>query len=138
MSRQQIEILRRASDAANRRDIDAFSSLFTPDCEIVPIRAALEDTVYRGPNVAASFLAAADESWEDLGVEVEQYRDGGDWVLALWRIRGRGRASGASIDVKAAAVYRSRDGLIKQMRVYGDRAEALADLGLGPEAGSQS
>jgi ketosteroid isomerase-like protein len=133
MSREQIETAGRAIEAGNRRDIDAFNSLFTTDCEIVPLRAALEDTVYRGPNAAAMFLADVKESWEDLSVEVEQFRDGGDWVLALVRIRGRGRASGAGIDVRAAAVYRFRDGLIMHMKVYGDCAEALADLGLASD-----
>jgi ketosteroid isomerase-like protein len=136
MSGELIEIVRRAGKAGNRRDIDAYSSLFTADSEIVPVRAALEDTVYRGPDAAARFLADADESWEDLSIEVEQSREGGDWVLTFGRIRARGRASGASIDVRSATVYRFRDGLIRHMRVYGDRSEALTDVGLPPEGDS--
>ncbi len=42
--------------------------------EIVPVRAALEGTVYRGPEAAEQYCAAVDESWENLRWEVEEIR----------------------------------------------------------------
>ena len=90
-------------------------------------------TVFRGPDALSRFFAATDEAWESITAESESRREGPDWVLGFGRIRARGRESGAELDVPSAAVYRFRDGLITAIRVYTNRADALADLGLAPE-----
>jgi ketosteroid isomerase-like protein len=133
MSERNVEIARQAEAAIGRRDIEALRALMAPGCEIVPLRAAVESTVFRGPNAAAEWFAAWDESWEDLSFETEAIRHGGDWVLVQGRIRARGRSSGAELDVMAAAIWRLRDELITSIRIYTDRDRALADLGLAPD-----
>src|SRR5437588_7095164 len=111
MSQENVEAMRLAMEAFNRRDGEGFGALLAREVEIVPVRAALEGTVYRGPDAAAQYCAAVDESWENLGWEVEEIRDGGDWVLALGRIRGGGRTSGVAIDARAGWVARFHEGL---------------------------
>lgn len=130
MSQANVETVRAALGAFNRRDGEEFGALLATDAEIVPMRAALEATVYRGPEAAAQYCAAVDESWQDLRWEVEEIRTGAGWVLALGRIRGRGRLSGAGIDVEAAWVVHLRGGLITSFRTCTDRAEALRSVGL--------
>jgi ketosteroid isomerase-like protein len=130
MSEENVEIVRAALAAFNRRDVKALRALLTEDAEIVPIRAALEDTAYRGPNAVTRWYAALEESWEDLSVKVEEMRNGGDRVIALGRVRGRGRASGAAVDVEAAALFRFRGGLISNLHIYTDRAKAFEAAGL--------
>ncbi len=125
MSRENVEVVRAAMEAFNRRDGVGFAAFLTADAEIVPVRAALEGTVYRGSDAAAQYCAAVDESWENLTWEVEEIRDGGGWVLALGRIRGRGRSSGAAIDARAGWVVPFREGLVTSFQTYPDRAEAL-------------
>jgi len=119
------DMMRTVVEAFSRRDVKMLESILAPDAEIVPIRAALEGTVYQGPNAAAAWYAAVDGSWEDITVEVDEMRTNGDLLLGLGRIRGRGRESGTAIDVQAAAVARFRDGLITHLRIYTDRAEAF-------------
>ena len=130
MSQENVEIMRSAIEAFNRRDGPRFGALLADDAEIVPVRAALEGTVYRGPEAAEQYCAAVEESWENLGWEVEEVRDGGDWVVALGRIRGEGRGSGAAIDARAGWVARFQDGLITTFHTYPDRADALEAVGL--------
>src|SRR5438034_486554 len=130
MSQENVEIMRAVMEAFNRRDGEGFGALLDNDAEIVPVRAALEGTVYRGPDAGNQYCAAVDESWENLGWEVEEIRDGDDWVLALGRIRGEGRDSGVAIDARAGWVARFHDGLISTFRTYPDRADALEDVGL--------
>jgi ketosteroid isomerase-like protein len=130
MSQANVEIMRAAIEAFNRRDGESFGAFLANDAEIVPVRAALEGTVYQGPDAAAQYCAAVEESWEDLTWEVEEIRDGGSWVLALGHIRGRGRGSGAAIDARGAWLARFRDGLVTHFRTYPDRSEALKDVGL--------
>jgi ketosteroid isomerase-like protein len=71
-----VEIMRAALDAFNRRDGEGFGALLARDAEIVPVRAALEGTTYRGPDAASQYCSAVDESWENLKWEVEEIRDG--------------------------------------------------------------
>ena len=129
----KIEIAERATEALRLRDLDALGRLLTPDCEIVPFRAGVEQTVFRGPDAPSRWFAAVDEAWESGTFEVESRREGPDWVLSFVRVRTRGRESGAELDVPAAAVYRFRNGLITVLRLYTSRADALADVGLAPE-----
>jgi len=126
-----VEIMRAAIAAFNRRDGEGFGALLARDAEIVPVRAALEGTVYRGPDAAAQYCAAVEASWDNLRWEVEEIKDGRDWVLALGRIRGRGRGSGALFDARGAWLARFRDGSVTSFRTYPDRAEALKAVGLG-------
>jgi ketosteroid isomerase-like protein len=100
MSHENVAAIRAAVDAFNRRDGYAFGALLAEDAEIVPVRAALEGTVYRGRNAGREYCAAVEASRENLAWEVEEIRDGENWVLALGRIRGSGRDSGAGIDAR--------------------------------------
>jgi len=129
MSEQNVDIMRAAMEAFNRRDVEAFGRLLSRDAEIVPVRAALEGTVYRGPNAAAQYCAAVDESWENLRWEVEEIRDGGSWVLVLGRILGSGRGTGAAIDARAGWVAHFHEGLVTRFHTYADREEALRAVG---------
>lgn len=50
--------------------------------------------------------------------------------LALLRHVGRGKGSGAELELRDAHVWTVRDGLAVRWRTYLDRAEALRDVGL--------
>src|SRR2546421_11305960 len=112
MSQENLEMVGAAMEAFNRRDGEAFGALLADDAEIVPVRAVLEGTVYRGPDAASQYCAAVNESWESLRWEVEEIRDGNEWGLAVGRIRRRGRSTGAVIDASAGWVARFRGGLV--------------------------
>lgn len=90
MTEPEAAIGRAVVEAFNRRDVRALEALLAPDAEIVPIRAAVEDTVYRGPNVAARWFSAVDASWEDLTVTVEEVRAAADCGLLLRKGQGPG------------------------------------------------
>lgn len=130
MSHENVDIMRAVIEAFNRRDREGLGALLARDAEIVPVRAALEGTVYRGPDAGAQYLAAVEESWENLRWEIEEVRDGRSWVLALGRIRGGGRGSGAAIDVRAGWVARLREGLVTSFHTYANRDDALDAVGL--------
>jgi ketosteroid isomerase-like protein len=124
------EVMRAAMEAFNRRDAAAFGENFAPEVEITPVRAAVEGTVYRGPEAAGEYCAAVDESWESLKWEIEEIREGSDWALALGRIRGFGRGSGAEIDARAGWLARFDGGLVVSFQTFPDRADALRAVGL--------
>jgi ketosteroid isomerase-like protein len=130
----KFEIAQRAREALGRRDLDALTDLLARDCEIVPLRAVVEHTMFRGPHALTEWWAAQDDAWESVTWEDESAREGADWVLSFGRIRARSRGSGVPLDVQAAGVMHFRDGRITSIRVYTSRADALADLGLAPDS----
>ena len=130
MSQKDEELVRRATEAFNQRDPEKFAQLLAPDAEIVPLRAAVEGTVYRGPDAAARFFADSDETWQSLQIEVDEIRSIGDTILSFGVLRGRGRGSGAAVEMSLAFVVRVRNGLATSFRTYTDRREALEAAGL--------
>jgi ketosteroid isomerase-like protein len=125
-----VEIVRRAIEAFNRRDGAAFDALVASDAEIVPVRAAVERVSYHGADAGSQYCAAVDERWENARWEIEDIRDDGNWVLALGHIRGRGRDSGAAFDARAGWVAHLDEGLITRFQTFSDRGQALKAVGL--------
>ena len=74
MSVQKVQLLREATDAFNRRDGAAFDALLARGAEIVPVRAALEGTVYRGADAGSQYCAAVDKTWDSLSWKIEESR----------------------------------------------------------------
>jgi len=132
MSRDKVELAKRAVDAYNRRDVDTFfAELATPDFEWFPaLTRAFEGGGYRGREAVERFQADTRENWEELQTLVVEIRDLGDRVLVLGRLQRRGKGSGAPVDAQMASVYDFRGGKICRVRVYLDRAEGLRAAGL--------
>jgi ketosteroid isomerase-like protein len=130
MSQENVEVLRTVIEAFNRRDGRRFGAFLAEDAEIVPIRAAVEGTTYRGRDAASLYCAAVNESWEGLRWEIAEVRDGDNWVLALGRIRGRGRGSGVDIDTQGGWLATFSGGVITRFQTFPERGQALEAAGL--------
>ncbi|MGO8907161.1 MAG: nuclear transport factor 2 family protein [Solirubrobacteraceae bacterium] len=132
MPRDRVDVARRANDAYNRRDVDGwFAELATPDFEWYPaIVRALHGGGYRGGEGVERFAADTSENWEELQSVPEEFRDLGDRVLLLGRLRGHGKASGVPVDQPFAGIFDFRGDRIWRYRVYLDRAEGLRAAGL--------
>ena len=68
--------------------------------------------------------------WEDWRCEAESYVAEGEVVVALTRYSGRGKVSGAAVDVQGAHVWTFRDRKVVRLIVWSSREAALADAGL--------
>jgi ketosteroid isomerase-like protein len=130
MSQENVEIVRKVVDAFNRGDLQSFKAPFAPDSVIVPLRAEMENTIFRGRDAAEQFFAAANESWDSPQAGIEEVRDGGGWLLVLGSFRARGRASGAEINAKIGWIVRFGDGAITSFHIFADREQALEAAGL--------
>ncbi len=132
MPQKNVEIARRAAEAYNRRDIDTFFAEFaTPDLEWWPARArAFGGDCYRGRDGIERFLAETAETWEALQTVPEEFRDLGDRVLVLGRLKGRGKGSGVPVDQLFVNILDFRGGRVWRSRVYFDRDEAMRAAGV--------
>jgi ketosteroid isomerase-like protein len=56
---------------------------------------------------------------------LNEVREVGDHVVVLARFHGRGRASGAEVDIPIGVVGKVREGKIAEARMFSDPDEAL-------------
>jgi ketosteroid isomerase-like protein len=130
MSQENVEIVRRAIEAFNRRDFDGYDELSTPDSEWVTSMGAIEGEIFRGREGAETYLERLNDAWEEFHTVAEDLRDLGDHVLMLGRVEGRGKGSGVPVDMPLAQIFYFRDGRICRTRFYLDHGEALKAVGL--------
>jgi ketosteroid isomerase-like protein len=133
MSAQNVEIVKRVMDAHDRRDLDDFDELTTPDFEWFPAMAvSLGTDVYRGREGIEDYFKDSSEAWDDLRdvQSASEFRDLGDRVLLLTRFAGRGRGSGVEVAAPLGIVFDLRGGKISRIRAYLDHSEALRAAGL--------
>jgi uncharacterized protein len=125
VSERNLEIVREAAAAWDRGDLETIESLLSPEVELVPLRAQLEDKVYRGHAGLRQMWDELHADWEQLRLPVERLIDRGDLVVALGRLTARGRASGVDRDVPLGQVWEVRDGAIVRMQAYSDPEDAV-------------
>jgi ketosteroid isomerase-like protein len=132
MSQANVEIVLRLSAANARRDWDALFEAYAPDIEWADCSGLWGDWgVARGHEGLRQawrrwFEALGDVDWQLAGDPI----DAGDDVIATYRVHGRGRVSGVSVDQQLTLVWSVRDGKIARVRAYRERAEALQVAGL--------
>ena len=66
------------------------------------------------------------DEFNDYWFESEELVDaGGDLVVMLWRQGGEGKSSGIVVENRGATIFTVKEGLIREARVFGERAEAF-------------
>jgi ketosteroid isomerase-like protein len=133
MSEENVGLVRELNEAVNRRDLDAFIALLSPDVvwEVNPELPGLRE-VYRGRaevrDLVSELLEVGDSSSE---VQLEEITDLGDGrVLADTLLTGRGKSSGVPVELHYWQVLWVAEGKIARRQVFMDRAEALEAAGL--------
>jgi ketosteroid isomerase-like protein len=133
MSQDNVDLVRVARAAFNRRDFAAMRGLSHEDLEFVSALTAVDadGATYHGLDTWERYFEQMDESWEEWSVEDFEVFDADDDRLAsTFRLVGKGRHSGAVVDQRAGIAYWIRDGKLWRLRSYLDPAEALAAVGL--------
>ena len=130
MSRENLEIVRRAHEALNAGNIDELVTLCHRDFELDMSDRVFNPATYQGHDGIRHFYSEVHEVWERYSWEPKEMRDEGDVVVALLRTKGRGRGSGVEIDRKTAMIWTVRDGKARGLRFYREPKEALEAVGL--------
>jgi ketosteroid isomerase-like protein len=134
MSQENVEVFRSASEAYNRRDVEALLEVAHPDVEWHPaaFRALIgaEAAVYRHHDGMRQMFQEVDETLSAAENEWLDIRDLGKRIFASGRHRTPGRASGAETESSVAVVVDFADGKVLRVRTYLDPKEALEAVGL--------
>jgi ketosteroid isomerase-like protein len=89
------------------------------------------DDPFCGHRGVAEFFRRWLGTWEGYEFELEEIHDvGDDRVVTLFTERGRGRGSGAPVEIRPLGIWTVRDDKVVEYRGYMDRAEGLHAAGL--------
>jgi ketosteroid isomerase-like protein len=135
MSQENVEIIRRRNEASDRRDAKATLDFYDPKVEIDASRLGVaglagEGRVYHGHDGLRRFFREWHEAWEEVEYDYRELLDAGDHVLSVLTYRGRGRASGAEVEMPVLIMETFRSGKIVRVVWFLTREEALEAAGL--------
>ena len=133
ISKQNVEAFKRAVEANNRRDVDALVEELDPEVEWHPGLPALlggEATVYWGHEGARQLFRDLYEALAELHLEFSEILELDDLIVAIGRIRVRGREGGAEAEAPWNYVVQFKNGKAVLIRTYLDPKDALEAVGL--------
>jgi ketosteroid isomerase-like protein len=89
------------------------------------------DAVEGGTRYGRKAFAGIRDAYDEVRVEPQEIIDaGGDDVVVIARITGKGRGSGMEIDLRQGYVWTIRDGQAVRFRWFNDPEQALQASGL--------
>jgi ketosteroid isomerase-like protein len=134
MSQENMEIVRRAFEAATRRpqpDLQTLTELAHPDHEITTDYGAMGGDSFVGIEGFRKALTEFDVDWGEWHQEFDQFLEAGDdAVVVLGHLVARGQSSGIPVEGDWAALVKLREGQIISTRFFLDRDNALEAAGL--------
>jgi ketosteroid isomerase-like protein len=133
MSQDNVERMRAAMEAFNRRDLDGLLESIDPAVEWSPPAELPGASMARGHDGVRQSVADMLDAFGDLRADPERFIDLGDRVVALYYWRGQGSGSGVSVDqfeVPVGMLATLKDGLAVRVRFFITWDEALEAAGL--------
>jgi ketosteroid isomerase-like protein len=107
--------------------------LAEPDCEFDFSSAYMDGPVLRGLAAMRDFGERG--PWAgSINFEPEEFMDvDAERVLVLVRFRATAESSGVPVEARVAHLLTLRDGRVRRLKVYANRAEALEAVGLSKQ-----
>jgi ketosteroid isomerase-like protein len=134
MSRENIEVVRRVLETPMKPDFsDAeLEPLFHKDVQLDLTVRGLNPATYEGYAGVRRFVRDLYEIWVEWSAKppFEFLPAGGDRVVGIYALSGRGRSSGVVVEMPVYNVFTVREGRVVRMKSYRDRPSALEVVGL--------
>ena len=137
MSQENVELIRDGLTGLNAWNISGAGEIHELLCKILHRDVEWHDqselpgaAVHHGLREVEQHLIAAKEALDYEAAELVEILDATQAVLAHYRVRATGRASGAPVEREAFYVYRFRAAKVERVDIFGSREEALKAVGL--------
>jgi ketosteroid isomerase-like protein len=131
VTQRHLETIRRGQEAFNRGDLSTSREWVAEDVEWHPTESFPGvEGVYRGPDAMDRWMETIRAEWQEFEVSLDDVlHNEGDVLIITERLRGRGRESGAEVEMRIFAVYRfNSEGKVTSRKAFTAREEALAAL----------
>ena len=121
-----MELLRRAHEAFNRRDLDGFLGFMDPEVDFVTRDVRVEgDPRYRGHDGIRAWWGDLFEVFPDSSIEVLDVRDLDRHLISDIQLRGRGAVSEAPFEQRVWQANEWRAGRATWWQTFDSEAAAL-------------
>lgn len=120
MSQPPAEVISDLYAAFGRGDIPAILAMIDEDIDWRAPENLPHGGSFHGREAVGRFFRGIGEHWEDLRLDLEGIVSSGDRVIALARIHGRLRATGAEAGYSSAHAWTVRDGVPVRFAEYVD------------------
>jgi ketosteroid isomerase-like protein len=130
MSRENVETVRRMTEALDRANWDGVFAETSPDFEWETDPRHPRAGVYRGRAEFRRFIEDLEDPFEQTVTELEQVFAAADQVVAFVKIRRRVRGSSAEVEIRIGELYTLREGKLVRGRAFAEREQALEAAGL--------
>ena len=131
MSQENVELVRRSTDAYNRRDLDGILENWAADAVVDWSNSrGLEAGVYRGHDEIRAFAQRFFAAWDEVRFEIDDPIEVEDDLLVVENVaylRGR---DGIETEARSAWVITFRQAQQTSLRLYETKQEALEAAGL--------
>jgi ketosteroid isomerase-like protein len=136
LSRENVEIVKRAFDAIAREGWQSAIPLLDPEFEFTtPPDLAMEPDTYRGEAGLRRYFESFEDVMDDIRIVPEgELLDAGDKVFLEFRLTARGKETGIEAGQQAFQVWTLRAGKALRLEVFASRQEALQAAGLPTDA----
>jgi ketosteroid isomerase-like protein len=129
MPQENVEIVRAAYAAFNRRDWDQVFSEADPEIELTVEVLPDDPGTRRGRKAVQARLEEALAVWDAWSYELDDLRESGEQVVALLRIRARPKGTTADIENRVGHVWTLRDGKVVSIHLFPSREQAFEAAG---------
>jgi ketosteroid isomerase-like protein len=124
-----VEIARNVIEALNRGDVDAALRNAAPDFVLDQTRAIGLDRGSFDLDQVRRLWRDLEDHWESVQLGFDEFIATGEHVVTPFANRLTGR-DGVSVEARGTWVWTIRNGLIRRIGLYQERAEALKAAGL--------
>jgi ketosteroid isomerase-like protein len=132
MLQHNVEVVQRVIRRFADQDIEAALKDIDPEATLDWSNSdALDSGVYIGHAAWRAFMQARDDALGERHFDsAELLTPAADTVVLVGRVREQGRASGAAVETRGAAVWTLRDGKVICLKIYQSSDDALKAVGL--------
>jgi ketosteroid isomerase-like protein len=130
--RSNVEILEAINEAYSIGDYDAAFSLVDPEIEWIEPRNTPDAEVTHGHEGVRHSLTKFIGTWTDYRFDSREVIENGDRVMVHVHISGKGKASGAPVEMDQFQVWTFRDGKAVRMEMFTNESEGRMAAGLEP------
>jgi ketosteroid isomerase-like protein len=130
MSRENVEVVRRAFATLRSEGIDAFLAHIDPEVTAFTAPEWIEGSAHHGHDGVRSLLSVWTDNFDDWTLGAPDLREAGESVVALFEHSGTIKGSSTTMRQRMGAVYSGfRNGRIGEARFFQSWEEALEAVG---------
>lgn len=128
MSQENVEMMRKTYEAMANGEEPPMIHALDPEIELKEPESLPYGGLHKGVQAMGEMQKTFMDCWDLVVPTTEQLLDAGDYVVAMGRLRVRGRHSGKEVETPFAEIIKFRDGKIVEINPFNDTATLLGAL----------